>query len=78
MYEHNFFVSNSIQLKIAIMHRLLTYLIVIIKLVVKSNVIQIKNQSRNLAMQLSLVNFCGEGHISHGLNSMTVHQRTTQ
>jgi hypothetical protein len=49
-----FFVS--IQLKSAIMHRSMTYLILIIRLVVKSFVIQIKDQSRNLSMQLSLVN----------------------
>jgi hypothetical protein len=46
--------------------------------VVKSIVIQIKDQSRDLSMQLSLVNLVVKGYISDGLNFMTIHQSTTQ
>jgi hypothetical protein len=43
-------------LKIVIMQRSLTYLILNIRLVVKSVVNSIKNQSRNISMHSSLVN----------------------
>jgi hypothetical protein len=46
----------SIQLKIDIMHISQTYLILFIRLVVKSIVCPIKDQSRNISMHLSLVN----------------------
>jgi hypothetical protein len=60
------------------MHRSLTYLILIIRLVVKSIVIQIKDQSKNINSVESSEFYGGEGHISHSQNFMTVHQRTTQ
>jgi predicted transcriptional regulator len=71
----DFFVS--IQLKSVIMHRSLTYLILINRLVVKSIVIQKKDQSRNNINAVESSEFGGEGHISHSLNFMTTSKDNT-
>jgi hypothetical protein len=71
-----FFFFVSIQLKIVIMQRSLTYLIPIIRLVIKS-IVNNKRSEQEYINALESSEFGGEGHISHSLNFMTTTKDNT-